>query len=148
MQRKSPLCIQNDKTFEQPEALEALFKKDNKPSTETRRMLAEEIGNPPESGSSRAQCSKTPLRRCVVVWRPDYRSIGKAKVGSLKIDLARKVRDRNNAQCWNLRGHQLPRRNIEPVEKLTQEQIGFQECRQFLFTVFSRSRCSCLLALS
>jgi hypothetical protein len=44
-------------------------------------------------------------------------------VRALRMDITRKVRDRNNGRCWDAKGHQLPRRNIELVEKLTQEQI-------------------------
>jgi hypothetical protein len=45
------------------------------------------------------------------------------RVRALRMDLTRKVRDRNNGRCWDAKGHKLPRGNLELVEKLTQEQI-------------------------
>jgi hypothetical protein len=59
--------------------------------------------------------------------------LAKPKVGNLGMDLATKVRDRNNARCWNLKGHQLPRRNGELVEKLTPEQIDSFFVTQFIW---------------
>jgi hypothetical protein len=45
------------------------------------------------------------------------------KVRALGMRITRKVRDRNNARCWKVMGKKPPRRNVELVESLTQEQI-------------------------
>jgi hypothetical protein len=51
---------------------------------------------------------------------PKFDRKTKTKVGT---NFGRQIREHNNAHCWNLRGHQLPRTNVEVVENLTQEQI-------------------------
>jgi hypothetical protein len=51
------------------------------------------------------------------------REFDNAKVKSHGMELIRKVRTRNNARCWGARAQKLPRRNVELVEQLTQEQI-------------------------
>jgi hypothetical protein len=45
------------------------------------------------------------------------------KVRAIGMEITRKVRQRNNALCWDRKGHKLPRRNVELVDSLSQEQI-------------------------